>query len=330
MQAARLLEVGRLEVVAVPDPVPRPGEVVVRVAHAGVCGTDRHLLRGEFPSRPPVTLGHEFSGEIIGVGDGVDPSREGQRVSCDPNIACGACEPCLRGRINLCENLMAVGVGRDGGFAELCAMPAHRALPVPEGLSLREAAFGEPLACCVHALDVAAIRPGERALVIGGGVIGLLCLQLARLAGAEVALVTRSPARQRIAAAVGADHVLGYVDEVRGLWPRGADAVIECAGVPDTVAAAPTLAARGGRVVVVGVLAQGQRVAIEPFDLLLREVDLRMAFVNPFTQSRALGLLASGAVRVGPLVTREVGIEEIPAIVAADPGPAEVKVLAAA
>jgi L-iditol 2-dehydrogenase len=330
MKAARLLEVGRLEVAEVPDPAPGPGEVVVRVAHAGVCGTDRHLLRGEFPSRPPVTLGHEFSGEVVALGQGVDASRLGERVSCDPNIACGACEPCLRGRINLCENLVAVGVGRDGGFAGLCAMPAHRALPVPEGLGLREAAFGEPLACCVHALDVAALHPGERVVVIGGGVIGLLCLQLARLAGAEVALVTRSPARQAVAAGVGADHVVGSVEEARRLWPRGADAVLECAGVPETVAAAPRLAARGGRVVVVGVLASGARVEIEPFDLLLREVDLRMAFVNPFTQSRALRLLASGAVRVGPLVTREVGLEELPAVVAADPGPAEVKVLAAA
>ena len=322
--------VGRLEVVDVPEPVPGPGEVLVRVAHAGVCGTDRHLLRGEFPSRPPVTLGHEFSGTVVALGEGVDPARLGSRVSCDPNVACGACEPCLRGRINLCEALQAIGIARDGGFAELVAIPSHRALPLPESLGLREAALAEPLACCVHAADVAAIRPGERALVVGGGVIGLLALQLARLAGAETAMLTRSPARQALASEVGAHHVADRPGEVRRFWPRGADVVLECAGTAETVAEAPGLAARGGRVVVLGVLARGARVAIEPFDLLMREVDLRMAFVNPFTQGRALGLLASGAVRAGPLITREVALEEVPAIVAASPGPAEVKVLASA
>ncbi|TNC71980.1 zinc-dependent alcohol dehydrogenase family protein [Rubellimicrobium roseum] len=330
MQAVRFMEVGRVELGGIPEPSPARGEVVVKVAHAGVCGTDRHILWGEFPSRPPVVLGHEFAGTVVAIGEGVTTHRVGDRVACDPNIACGACPSCLRGRINLCENLVAVGIQRDGGFAELSGIPAHRAIPLPEGMGLRAAAFSEPLACCVHALDIAAIRPGERAIVIGGGVIGLLCVQLARLAGAEVLLLTRSPARQRIGGDVGAQHAVASPVEARALWPRGADVVLECAGVAETMTEAPQLAGRGGRVVIVGVLAQGEQIAIEPFDLLVREVDLRMAFVNPFTQARAIGLLASGAVRTDPLVTREVGREEIPAILHAKPGPTEVKVMVTA
>ncbi len=326
MQAGLLREVGRFDVLEVPDPVAGPGEVLVRVAAAGICGTDRHLLRGEYMGRPPVILGHEFSGTVEAVGEGVTSRKAGDRVACDPNIACGSCPSCLRGRINLCENLVAVGVHRDGGFAELSAIPAHRALPLPDGLSLRAAALSEPLACCLHALDIGAPRPGERVTILGGGVIGLLCLQLARLAGAEVLLVTRSAQRRRIAEDLGARTVV-TVDEASGAFPGGAELVLECAGVTDTVAAAPSLAARGGRVVILGVLARGETVSIEPFDLLVREIELRMAFVNPFTQTRALGLLASGAIRVDPLVTREAGREELPALLQASPGPAEVKVL---
>ncbi len=326
MQAGVLREVGRFEVGSVPDPQAGSGEVLIRVAAAGLCGTDRHLLRGEYMGRPPVILGHEFSGVVEAVGPDVTDLRPGDRVACDPNIACGGCPSCLRGRINLCENLVAVGVHRDGGFAELAAIPAHRALRLPEGLSLRDAALSEPLACCLHALDIGAPRPGDRVTILGGGVIGLLCLQLARLAGAEVTLVTRSPNRRRLAEDLGARAVATAQEASRAL-PRGAELVLECAGVAETVAEAPRLAARGGRVVVLGVLPRGEMVAIEPFDLLVREVDLRMAFVNPFTQSRALDLLASGAVRAAPLVTREAGREELPALLAANPGPAEVKVL---
>lgn len=327
MQAARLIEVGLMDVGAIPDPSPAGGEVVVQVVAAGVCGTDRHILKGEFPSRPPVVLGHEFAGRIVAVGDGVTSHKVGDLVACDPNIACGTCPSCLLGRINLCERLVAIGIHRDGGFAELSTIPAHRALPLPVGLRPREAALSEPLACCIHALDIAAPRPGERAIVMGGGVIGLLCLQLARLAGAETMLITRSPDRRRIAEAVGDSIAVATPEEARAAWPRGADLVLECAGVAATVAEAPRLAARGGRVVVVGVLARGERVPIEPFDLLTREVDLRMAFVNPFTQGRALQLLASGTIRTGPLITREIGRGELPEILAASPGPAEVKVL---
>lgn len=326
MQAGRLQEIGRFEVLEVADPAPAPGEVLVRVAHAGLCGTDRHLFRGEFTGKPPVILGHEFSGTVEALGEGVVAHKLGDRVACDPNIACGACPSCLKGRINLCENLVAVGVHRDGGFAELSAFPAHRALPLPDGLSLRDAALSEPLACCLHALDIGAPKPGERVTILGGGVIGLLCVQLAHLAGAEVLLVTRSPHRRRIAEELGAGSV-PTAGEAQALRPRGADLVLECAGVAGTVAEAPRLAGRGGRVVILGVLARGQQVAIEPFDLLLREVDLLMAFVNPFTQARALQLLASGAVRAAPLVTREAGREELPALLASAPGPAEVKVL---
>ncbi|MCE2749887.1 MAG: alcohol dehydrogenase catalytic domain-containing protein [Rhodobacter sp.] len=128
MFATRLMRTGDIRLIEVPMPVPGPGEVLVRVLAAGICGTDRHLFLGEFPCTPPVTLGHEFTGTVAALGDGTDPGLLGRTVTCDPNIACGRCPPCLEGRVNLCTALQAVGVHRDGGFAEFAVFPAHRAL----------------------------------------------------------------------------------------------------------------------------------------------------------------------------------------------------------
>jgi L-iditol 2-dehydrogenase len=326
MLATRLTGTGEIATVEVPVPSPGPGEVLIRVEAAGVCGTDRHLYLGEFPCAPPVTLGHEFCGIVVGRGAGVDVP-EGARVACDPNDWCGRCDACRRGRVNLCAANVATGIHRDGGFAEFATFPARRAVVLPDHLDPRHGAFCEPLACTLHGVDVGAPVAGERATVIGGGVIGLLAVQLARLAGAETLMLTRHPAKRALAAALGATATAATPDEARAIWPEGADLVLECAGVAETVAAAPALARAGGRVVVLGVLPRGATVPVEPFDLLFREIQLRFAFTNPFTQSRAAELIARGRVAVEPLISRETTLEEAAATIAAPARPGEVKVL---
>lgn len=325
MRAVRLQAAGRIELVEVPDPSAGPGEVLVRVLAAGICGTDRHLYKGEFPCAPPVTLGHEFSGEVLVAGQGVT-LPPGTRIACDPNIACGACDQCLRGRTNLCIRNVAIGIHRDGGFADMAVIPAHRAVAVP-GLDPHHAAFAEPLACTLHGLDLGAAVPGERVIVLGGGVIGLLAVQLARTAGAEVTLVTRHPAKRALAQEIGATHTAATEAEARALLPRGADLVVECAGVAETVEMAPRLTRSGGRVVILGVMPQGQKVGIEPFDLLFREIQLLHSFINPFTQTRAAAMLMSGQVQVAPLISRIVPLSEAAAVIANPAAPGEVKVL---
>lgn len=327
MLATRLMRVGDIRTVDVPVPKPGPGEVLVRVLAAGICGTDRHLVLGEFPCSPPVTLGHEFSGLVTALGEGADPSLLGRTVTCDPNIACGRCPPCLGGRVNLCTALQAVGVHRDGGFAEYAAFPAHRALVLPEGLDPRHGAFCEPLACCLHGTDIGSPGPGERVIVLGGGVIGLLTLQLARAAGAETLLVTRQESKRDLALSLGASAVAATPQAALDAWPGGADLVMECAGVVDTVAAARRLARSGGRVVLLGVLPAGATVAFEPLDLLVREIDLRPAFLNPFTQARAVALIGSGRIRVDPLISRSIPLAALPEALREPARPGEVKVL---
>ncbi|WP_431299561.1 zinc-dependent alcohol dehydrogenase family protein [Tabrizicola sp. BL-A-41-H6] len=325
MHATRLFATGDIRTVDVPVPTPGPGEVLVRVLAAGICGTDRHLFKGEFPCAPPVTLGHEFSGEVVALGEGVTLPL-GTRIACDPNIACGTCEACLRGRVNLCARNVAIGIHRDGGFADYAVIPAHRALPVGD-LDPRIAAFAEPLACTLHGIDLGAPRPGERVLVIGGGVIGLLAVQLARNAGAEVTLLTRDRGKRDLARQVGATHTAATEAEARATLGPGADLVVECAGVVQTVEMAPRLTRAGGRVVVLGVLPKGEQVSIEPFDLLFREISLLHSFINPFTQSRAIQLLCDGRVDVAPLISRVIRLADAPAAIVNPALPGEVKVL---
>jgi len=325
MHATRLFATGDIRTVDIPVPTPGPGEVVVRVLAAGICGTDRHLFKGEFPCAPPVTLGHEFSGEVVAAGDGVTLPL-GTRIACDPNIACGSCDACLRGRVNLCARNIAIGIHRDGGFADYAVIPGHRALAVGD-LDPHHAAFAEPLACTLHGIDLGAPRPGERALVIGGGVIGLLAVQLAARAGADVTLLTRDPGKRDLAQRIGAAQTAGREDEARALLGPGADLVVECAGVAETVEMAPRLARAGGRVVVLGVLPQGERVRLEPFDLVFREIGLIHSFINPFTQSRAILLLRGGQIDVAPLVSRVIRLSDAARAIANPALAGEVKVL---
>lgn len=325
MRAVRLQAVGRIEVVEVPTPAPGPGEILVRVLAAGICGTDRHLFRGEFPCAPPVTLGHEFCGEVTAVGTGVRQAP-GTRIACDPNIACGVCDQCLRGRVNLCVHNIAIGIHRDGGLADYATLPAHRALPVGD-LDPLHAAFAEPLACTLHGLDIGAPVPGERVIVLGGGVIGQLAVQLARNAGAEVMLVTRHPAKRALAERLGATATAATEAEALARLGGGAELILECAGVAATVEMAPRLTRAGGRIVILGVLPKGEKVRIEPFDLLFREVQLLHSFINPFTQGRAVAMLRAGQIDVAPLISRIIPLAEAPDGIAEPASPGEVKVL---
>jgi threonine dehydrogenase-like Zn-dependent dehydrogenase len=336
MKAGRLETIGRFFVREMDKPVPGADDLLVRIEAAGICGTDRHLLHGEFPGKPPVTLGHEFSGIVEAVGDAVEHFRPGMRITGDPNIHCGRCAQCRRGRINLCEKLEAIGIHRDGGFAEYVLVPQKQAYELPLSLPPEHGAFCEPLACCLHGIDMAGIEPGSSVVVLGGGVIGMLVVQLARLAGAtDVILVTRQAVRRKLAEEIGAtgsfDPAAGSAIEgiagKDGLLPGGADVVIECAGVAQTVAEAPKLARGGGTVLILGVMPQGETVEFEPFDLLFREVKILTSFVNPFTHDRAAALIASGTIKVDRLVSRRIGFNDLADAIANPPRPGEVRVL---
>lgn len=336
MKAVRLEAVHRLYLREVEKPTPGPDELLVKVEAAGVCGSDRHFLHGDFPCSPPVTLGHEFCGIIEDVGGAVVNFQPGMRITGDPNIACGRCAQCYAGRVNLCSNLQAIGLHRDGGFAEYVLVPQKQAHSLPLNLAASHGAFCEPLSCCIHGVDLADIKPGASVVVLGGGVIGMLTLQLARLAGAgQVVLSTRQAARRSLAEKIGAsatvdpttDDVVAKIAGAGGLIPGGADVVFECAGVADTVRQMTQLATRGGVAIVLGVMPKNAFVPLEPFDILFRELRILGSFINPFTHRRAAELIASGALEIDPLITRRASLADVPNIIKEPPAPGEIKAM---
>ncbi|MGL3605032.1 zinc-dependent alcohol dehydrogenase family protein [Rhizobium sp. G187] len=336
MKAMQLDAVGQLFTREVERPEPGPEDLLIRVEACGVCGTDRHLFHGEFPCKPPVTLGHEFSGIVEAMGGKVTDFTIGDRITGDPNIACGRCVHCANGRINLCRNLQAIGIHRNGGFADYVIVPQKQAFLLPADLDPMHGAFCEPLACCLHGVDLAEIKAGGSVVVLGGGVIGLLTVQLARLAGAtSVILSTRQAVRRTLAEELGATatvdpsegDVINKIAGPQGLVPGGVDVVLECAGVSETVAQSLKIVRPGGTVLVMGVMPQGETMEIEPFDLLFREVRLLTSFLNPFTHRRAADLIAAGKIEIDTLISRRVSLNEAPNFVGNPPQPGEVKVL---
>jgi len=339
MQAARLNAIGAMWIENVPQPVPGPGELLVRLAATGICGSDRHMFRGEYPTALPVTLGHEFCGIVEARGEGAGRIPIGAKITGDPNIACGHCPACRMGRPNLCHNLTAIGVFRDGGFADYLVMPEGQAFELPADLDPIRGAFSEPLACCLHGLDVARIVPGNSVAVLGGGVIGMLMVQLARLAGAQtVVLSTRQQPRRQLALEIGATHAVdpgtgALVEAIagpHGIVPGGVDVVLECAGVPETFRQSLALARRGGAVVIFGVMPQGEIVGVEPFDLLFRELRVEGAYLNPQTHARAAAMVASGVLELDRLVSRTISLAELPSVLGASPAFGEIKTVVVA
>lgn len=280
------------------------GEVLLRVTDCGICGTDVHIVEGTSRSTPPVVLGHEYAGVIEDSGGSGSPLHEGERVAVDPNISCGQCYYCRRGLVHLCENLRALGVDIDGGMAEFCIVPARQAHALPDSFPLDLAAFIEPVSCGVHGIDLAGIRSGDTVVIVGGGTIGLIMLQLARHAGAVRTIVIEPvEKKRRIAGELGASTVIDPAGkdtraEILDVAAPGADVVIECVGKPETVGLALSLARRGGRVELFGVCPLGVTVPVEPNAVYFRELTIIGSYVNPHTFARAAEILGGGIVRV--------------------------------
>ena len=301
-------------------------EVLIKVAYCGVCGTDVHIYNGDggaFAVTPPLIPGHEFSGVIEKVGGAVKNLQIGDHVSGDPNIMCGKCYFCRNGMEHFCTDNIGVGTTVDGGFAELVAMKASHVFKVPKDLNLLYAAMSEPVSCCVHGIDLCKIKHGDTVLIMGGGPIGMISLQLAKLAGAGLVILSEPVEEKRnLAKKLGADWVVNPIaenlDEVLAGVTKNVNCVIECVGNVRTQADALRVAGKKATVMFFGLVSPDAELKIKPDMIFKKELTVTSSFINPYTFPRAVELISRGRINFDGIITSVVPLEELPNILAND------------
>ena len=323
MKALLLSEYKHLAIAQLPAPVPGAGEVLIRVAACGICGSDVHGYDGSSGRRiPPIVMGHEAAGVIAAVGEGVTGHRAGDRVTFDSTVYCGVCEFCRRGEVNLCDDRQVVGVScgdyrRAGAFAEYVTVPERILYRLPENLSFADAAMLEAVSVAIHAVRVAEVAGGETALVIGAGMIGLLILQAARASGCSRIFVTDvDVTRLELARSLSADAIIDSSGESlmsrieRLTNGRGVDVTFEAVGRPETVAAAIDCTRKGGTVALVGNISPEVTIPLQK--VVTRQIRLQGSCASAGEYPQAMEWIAAGKIKVAPLITAVAPLEDGP------------------
>lgn len=313
MRAAVMARLGSpLGVVDLPDPTPAENEVVLRVGHCGICGSDLHLH--ETFELPGLVLGHEFAGEVVAVGIGVDGWTVGTLAAGLSLASCGHCHECRSGRVRKCATVAMLGVERPGAYAEYVALPAHDVFALPANLTTALGALVEPLAVARHAVERAGGVEGRHTLVVGAGPVGLaVALWLPLFGAASVTVSDPAEGRRQMALALGVDAV---ADPTAGRPLVGADGtppsvVFECVGLPGLIEGSAAACAVDGRVVVVGVCMGPD--TIIPMTAMAKELDLSFAFYYRRQDFEAtIGALDDGSLAGDRLITGHVGLDDLP------------------
>src|ERR1700677_3838359 len=324
MKALLLSEYNQLDIADLPAPVPGAGEVLVRVAACGICGSDVHGYDGSSGRRiPPIVMGHEAAGTVAAIGAGVTGFAVGDRVTFDSTVYCGECAFCKSGDVNLCDNRQVIGVScgdyrRHGAFAEYVAVPQRILYPLPANLSFAEAAMLEATSVALHAVRVSQVKGGETALVIGAGMIGLLTLQAAKAAGASQVLIADiDRSRLERAEKLGADAMLllsgtELVQEIlRRTGGRGVDLVLEAVGRDETISASIAGVRKGGTVTLIGNISPQVKIPLQV--VVSRQIRLQGSCASSGEYPEAMELLASGQIKVQSLITAIAPLSDGPA-----------------
>ncbi len=315
MKAAVFRGPGHIEVTEIPTPEPAPGEVLVRVHYCGICGSDLEAYQtGMYESG--LVIGHEFAGQVIALGQATHGWRVGDRVTAANVVPCGQCAYCLDGRASLCQQMLSPGITFDGGMAEYVRLPASFLHRLPGEVSTRQGALVEPLSIALHGVRSSAMRPGDRVLVLGAGPIGLLTLQCALIAGAsQVMVVEAKPTRRALANEFGAAVVMNPQRDnlavevgacTEGLGP---EVVFVCTSAAAAYQDALTLVRRGGQVFVLGLCVEP--VPTDFMSLVLGELRIQGGYLGYGAFPAAVEFIAQGRVRVEPLITHEITLDEV-------------------
>lgn len=318
-----------------PDVKPVEGEVQVKIAYCGVCGTDLHIFHGIMDQRVPANhiMGHECSGEIAAVGDGVSGLEIGQKVVVRPLGPCGECAACKAGNSHICYNLNFLGVDTPGAMQSLWTVPADTIHTIPDNLSLDYAALIEPLAVACHDVKRGRVAEGEKVVVIGGGPIGVLAALVAKEAGGDVVVSEINPNRIAFAESLGIKAVNPLenpIEDYVKTWTEGAlaDVVIEASASRPGAAVMTKLARARGRIVVVGIF--GQPPEVELKDFFLKEIEMVGARVyQKDDYDKAIELAASGKLPLKELITKVSPLSELEDVMRelSDPGNSAMKIL---
>ncbi len=320
MAAQIFYEPKKLELKDVDVPTPGPDEVLVRVNSCGICGSDLAYYFGQSSletetGKGPLILGHEFSGEVVDVGNIPEKMglfNKGDRVVLDPVQYCNACEICKRGMPNLCENKQVLGVSTNGGFAQYCVSKYTGVHKIPENVSNEQAALTEPLACATYAVSKMEVQTGDFCVVLGGGVLGMLMLQIIKSKGAgKVAVIEPRDYRLDIGKKLGADFLYNfsekgspyYVPDVvnairEATEGKFADAVVVATGSTEAMEQALEISGRRARIVYFGLPADDALVRVPALNSILWDKTIRFSWLAPFTWPTALKSIANGLVNV--------------------------------
>jgi len=315
MKAAVVRGIGHIEVADVPMPEPGAGEVLIRVAYCGICGSDMEAYHTGMYA-PGLILGHEFSGVIVAAGPDVADWKPGDRVVVNDAIPCGQCLPCREGRLDACESLYMIGVTHDGAMAEYCVAPVRGVHRLPEGVSLRRGALVEPLSVALHGVQRSRLKPGDRALVMGAGPIGLLTLQCALLAGARRVAVTevdstRAALARKLGAALVLDPTRDNVSVALSALTdgQGPDVIYVCTGAPQPYRDAISLVRKGGQVFVLGLCVEP--VEADFMSVALGDLCIEGSLAGRAAFPAAIDFVAQGRVDVESLITHEIALDDV-------------------
>lgn len=320
MKAALLKDVKEMVVEEYPIRNLKSNEVLIKVTNCGICGTDKHIFEGSAPSTKPIILGHEYSGIVIDKTKNSE-FKIGQKVVIDPNISCGRCYYCRKGDVNYCQNLNALGVTLNGGLAEFSIVPESQIYILPPNFDLSIAAFAEPLSCCLRGMYHAQIVQGENVVIIGGGSIGLLFVQLAKFAGASnILLIEPIELKRNLALGLGADYVFdpnreNFIETYNEITKKKINIIIECVGSKTTVELSIKLASKGTRIVIFGLAPKDQNIEINLQELFQNELKLVSSLLNPFTFENAVKLLVNDKIVVKNLISKKLSLENVPNVI---------------
>ncbi|MEU6993703.1 zinc-dependent alcohol dehydrogenase family protein [Streptomyces sp. NPDC046465] len=311
MKAAIIESVGKAVVGELPDPTPGPREVVVEVAACGLCGTDLHILQGEFAPTLPVVPGHEFAGEVVGLGSDVRTLAVGDRVAVDPSLHCHECRYCRDGRGNLCERWAAIGVTTAGGAAQYAVAPAANCVRLPDHVRTEDAALIEPLSCAVRGYDVLRTRLGSHVLIYGSGTMGLMMLELAKRTGAaSVDVVDLNADRLATARQLGVSGSAAHADELDR--PQGWDVVVDATGNAAAIQDGLERVAKAGTFLQFGVADYATRVNIDPYRIYNQEITITGSMAVLHSYERAAELFAGGVLDPDVFISDRLPLAEYP------------------